>query len=55
VGLKGVLDLLTIVAKINDFRNTYVAYKEKDLANVNLTRSQICVWINGLKTINLAS
>jgi hypothetical protein len=48
------MDLLTVVTKINDFRNTRVVHKEKDLplTDVNLTKSQLVVWIEGLKTIS---
>jgi type III restriction enzyme len=52
--VKGAMDLLTIVVKINDFRNTRVVHKEKDLplTDVSLTKSQLLVWIKGLKTIS---
>lgn len=52
--VKGAMDLLTIVSKINDFRNTYVAHKQKDLVDVNIARSQLCTWISALKEINHA-
>ncbi len=52
--VKGATDLLTVVTKINDFRNTRVVHKEKDLplTDVNLTKSQLLMWIKGLKTIS---
>lgn len=52
--VKGATDLLTVVTKINDFRNTRVVHKEKDLSltDVNLTKSQLLAWIKGLKTIS---
>jgi len=52
--VKGAMDLLTIVVKINDFRNSRVVHKENDLpfTDVNLTKCQLVVWIKGLKTIS---
>ncbi|MGA2172613.1 MAG: DEAD/DEAH box helicase family protein [Sedimentisphaerales bacterium] len=52
--VKGAMDLLTVVTKINDFRNTRVAHKEKDLplTDGNLTKANLLVWIQGLKTIS---
>jgi type III restriction enzyme len=49
---KGALDLLTVVANINDFRNTYVAHQEKELTDVNLARDQLGKWIAGLKYVS---
>jgi len=52
--VKGAMDLLTVVMKINEFRNTRVVHKEKGLplTDSNLTKSQLLLWIQGLKTIS---
>jgi type III restriction enzyme len=52
--VKGAMDLLTVVAKSNDFRNTRVVHREKDLplTDANLTKSNLVLWITGLKTIS---
>jgi type III restriction enzyme len=50
--VKGAADLLTVVANINDFRNTYVAHQEQELKDVNLARDQLTKWIAGLSYIH---
>jgi type III restriction enzyme len=50
--VKGAADLLTVVANINDFRNTYVAHQESELHDVNLARGQLAKWIAGLAYIH---
>ena len=51
---KGAMDLLTIVTKINDFRNTRIVHKDKDvtLTDSNLTKANLLIWIQGLKVIS---
>jgi type III restriction enzyme len=44
-------DLLTQVAEINDFRNTYVAHQEKELADSRLAKTHLGKWIGGLRSI----
>ena len=46
--IKGALDLLTVVANINNFRNTYVAHQDDELKNVNVAREQLGKWVAGL-------
>jgi type III restriction enzyme len=53
--VRGAMDLLTVVAKINDFRNTHVVHKEEELKDVNLARNQLGKWIAGLKYISSQS
>ncbi|MBA7535219.1 hypothetical protein ES705_27472 [subsurface metagenome] len=48
----GGMDFLTIVMKINDFRNMYIAHQEKELKDVNLARENLGKWIAGLKFIS---
>lgn len=53
--VKGAMDLLTVVAQINDFRNTRVVHKEKELNDVNLAHDQLVKWVAGLKYISSQS
>ena len=53
--VKGALDLLDKVAKLNDFRNTYVAHQSKELNDPALAESQLKAWIHGLKAISEAA
>ena len=48
----GGMDFLTIVMRINDFRNTYIAHQEQELKDVNLARENLGKWIAGLKFIS---
>lgn len=48
---EGASDLLTEVAEINDFRNTYVAHQEKELTDTKLAKKHLSKWIVGLKSI----
>ncbi len=52
--VQGATDLLAVVSRINEFRNTYIAHKQKDLTDVNLAKTQLVAWIFGLKEINQA-
>lgn len=51
--VKGAADLLTVVANINEFRNTYVAHQEKELRDVNLARKQLTKWVAGLCYVHM--
>jgi type III restriction enzyme len=53
--VKGAMDLLTVVTRINDFRNTRVVHREEELKDVNLARDQLGKWIAGLKYISSQS
>ena len=48
----GGMDFLTVVMRINDFRNTYIAHQEQELKDVNLARENLGKWIAGLKFIS---
>lgn len=48
----GGMDFLTIVMRINDFRNTYIAHQEQELKDVYLARENLGKWIAGLKFIS---
>jgi len=52
--VKGAMDLLTPVAKINEFRNTRVVHKQEGLSltDSNLAKSQLVIWVEGLKIIS---
>ena len=50
--VKGGRDLLALVERINDFRNTWVAHQERDLNDVKKAGQELKVWIEGLKTIS---
>lgn len=49
---QGGRDLLTVVEKMNDFRNTYVAHQENELTDVALARGELTRWIIGLNEIS---
>jgi type III restriction enzyme len=50
----GALDLLSKVAKINEFRNTYVAHQEQELTDPRKAEVALKDWIAGLKAISEA-
>lgn len=50
--VQGALDLLDKVAKINDFRNTFVAHQEKELTDAGLAEKTLKDWITGLVVIS---
>ncbi len=46
--------LLSVVAGINDFRNTWVAHQEKELVDAVLSEQELKRWIGGLREMNRA-
>ncbi|MGD0091264.1 MAG: DEAD/DEAH box helicase family protein [Planctomycetota bacterium] len=52
--VKGALDLLDKVSKLNDFRNNYIAHQEKELKDMKLAEAQLKAWIIGLKALSEA-
>jgi type III restriction enzyme len=50
--MAGGMDFLTVVMKINDFRNTYIAHQEQELKDVSIARKNLGQWIAGLKFIS---
>lgn len=50
--VKGGRDILVLVERINEFRNTYIAHQEKELKEAEVAGKELKVWIEGLKTIS---
>jgi len=52
MNIPGGEDFLTVVMKINDFHNTYIAHQEKELKDVGLAQRQLSEWTEGLRVIS---
>ncbi|MBI4384967.1 MAG: DEAD/DEAH box helicase family protein [Nitrospinae bacterium] len=52
--VKGGRDILALVERINEFRNTYIAHQEKELKEGEIAGKEMKVWIEGLKIISEA-
>ena len=48
-------DFLTLLQRINDFRNTYIAHQEQELTDRKKAEQELIVWIKGLRTLTEAS
>ncbi|MFO0508626.1 MAG: DEAD/DEAH box helicase [bacterium] len=48
-------DMLAMVERINDFRNTYVAHQEKELLDSKVAETHLVDWIRGLSALSGAS
>jgi type III restriction enzyme len=44
--------ILEMVARINDFRNTYIAHQERELTDRDLTEQELKIWIEALQVIS---
>jgi type III restriction enzyme len=47
-------DLLALVQRINDFRNTYVAHQEQELIDRQKAEQELIVWTKGLRALTEA-
>lgn len=43
--------VLETVARINDFRNTYIAHQEQELTDKNLAEQELKIWVEALHRI----
>ncbi len=48
---QGGRNILETVARINDFRNTYIAHQEQELTDKNLAEQELKIWIEALHRI----
>jgi type III restriction enzyme len=52
--VKGGRELLAIVQKINDFRNTVVAHQNEELGDASRAKRELMAWIKGIHAIGQA-